>query len=97
MRKDIRQWMLRITKYAEKLLADLDTLDWHESIKLMQCNWIGRSEGANVIFPLADGRGNIEVYTTRPDTPVRRHLHGPFPGTSSRGQDHDTGPEKSGG
>ncbi len=68
VRKDIRQWMLRITRYAEKLLADLDLLDWHESIKLMQRNWIGRSEGANVVFPLAEGSGSIEVYTTRPDT-----------------------------
>ncbi len=68
VRKDIRQWMLRITRYAEKLLADLDLLDWPESIKLMQRNWIGRSEGANVHFPLAEGEGTIEVYTTRPDT-----------------------------
>ncbi|MFQ3621317.1 MAG: leucine--tRNA ligase, partial [Spirochaetales bacterium] len=68
VRKDIRQWMLRITKYAEALLKDLDLLDWPESIKLMQRNWIGRSEGANVHFPLAGGEGTIEVYTTRPDT-----------------------------
>jgi leucyl-tRNA synthetase len=68
VRKDIRQWMLRITKYAEELLADLDGLEWHESIKLMQRNWIGRSEGANVVFPLEGGKEGIEVYTTRPDT-----------------------------
>ncbi len=68
VRKDIRQWMLRITRYAEKLLADLDGLQWHESIKLMQRNWIGRSEGANVVFPLESGDDIIEVYTTRPDT-----------------------------
>ncbi|MCX7788485.1 MAG: leucine--tRNA ligase [Spirochaetes bacterium] len=68
VRKDIRQWMLRITKYAERLLKDLDLLDWPESIKLMQRNWIGRSEGANVHFPLENGQGTIEVYTTRPDT-----------------------------
>ena len=68
VRGDIRQWMLRITKYAEQLLADLDGLDWHESIKLMQRNWIGRSEGANVVFPLEKEAGFIEVYTTRPDT-----------------------------
>jgi leucyl-tRNA synthetase len=67
-RRNIRQWMLRITRYAEQLLADLDMLAWHESIKLMQRNWIGRSEGANVRFPLEGGGGVIEVYTTRPDT-----------------------------
>lgn len=67
-RKNIRQWVLKITAYADRLLADLDKLDWSESLKLMQRNWIGRSEGANVIFPLADGKGEIEVYTTRPDT-----------------------------
>ena len=67
-RRNIRQWMLRITRYAEKLLEDLDGLQWPESIKLMQRNWIGRSEGANVVFPLESGAGNIEVYTTRPDT-----------------------------
>ncbi|MDR1933362.1 MAG: leucine--tRNA ligase [Spirochaetales bacterium] len=66
-RRNIRQWMLRITKYAEQLLADLDLLSWHESIKQMQRNWIGRSEGANVTFTLESG-GGIEVYTTRPDT-----------------------------
>ena len=67
-RKNVRQWVLKITAYADRLLADLDKLDWSESLKLMQRNWIGRSEGANVIFPLADGKGEIEVYTTRPDT-----------------------------
>lgn len=67
-RRNIRQWVLKITAYADRLLADLDKLDWSESLKLMQRNWIGRSEGANVIFPLADGKGEIEVYTTRPDT-----------------------------
>ncbi len=67
-RKDIRQWMLKITEYADKLLTGLDDLDWPEAIKIMQRNWIGRSEGANVIFPLASGDDEIEVYTTRPDT-----------------------------
>ena len=67
-RRNLRQWILRITAYAERLLADLDSLDWSESLKLMQRNWIGRSEGANVRFALETGEGEIEVYTTRPDT-----------------------------
>jgi len=67
-RRPLRQWMLRITQYADRLLEDLEDLDWPESIKAMQRNWIGRSEGANVIFPLAQGSGQIEVFTTRPDT-----------------------------
>ncbi len=67
-RRNLRQWILKITAYAERLLADLDKLDWSDSLKLMQRNWIGRSEGANVRFPLEEGNGEIEVYTTRPDT-----------------------------
>ena len=67
-RKPLRQWMLRITQYADELLDGLNNLDWPESIKSMQRNWIGRSEGANVIFPLVKGGGEIEVFTTRPDT-----------------------------
>jgi leucyl-tRNA synthetase len=66
-RKPLRQWVLKITEYADRLLDDLDTLDWSESIKTMQRNWIGRSEGANVHFALDSGK-TIEVYTTRPDT-----------------------------
>jgi leucyl-tRNA synthetase len=67
-RKRIRQWILKITAYAERLLADLDGLDWPEPVKLMQRNWIGRSEGANVVFKI-DGRPeSLEIYTTRPDT-----------------------------
>jgi leucyl-tRNA synthetase len=67
-RRDLRQWLLKITVYAERLLQDLDKLDWSESLKLMQHNWIGKSVGANVHFPLVDGEGTIEVFTTRPDT-----------------------------
>jgi len=67
-RRDLRQWILRITVYAEALLQDLEKLDWPESLKLMQRNWIGRSEGANTVFKLAGSEGEIEVYTTRPDT-----------------------------
>ncbi|MBL7005740.1 MAG: leucine--tRNA ligase [Spirochaetia bacterium] len=67
-RKSIRQWILGITKYADRLLEDLDTLDWTESIKAQQRNWIGRSEGADVIFQIENNKGEIPVYTTRPDT-----------------------------
>jgi leucyl-tRNA synthetase len=75
VRKPMRQWMLRITAYAEKLLADLDTIDWSDSLKEMQRNWIGRSEGAEVDFAIADcglriadSEKHIRVFTTRPDT-----------------------------
>ncbi|PKL27382.1 MAG: leucine--tRNA ligase [Spirochaetae bacterium HGW-Spirochaetae-2] len=67
-RKNIRQWILRITAYADRLLNDLDSLDWSDSIKSMQSNWIGRSEGASVRFQLADSDEVLEVYTTRSDT-----------------------------
>ncbi len=71
--KVIRQWILKITAYADRLLSDLDELDWPESVKLMQRNWIGRSTGADVEFTVADSKGNpsdkkLKVYTTRPDT-----------------------------
>ena len=66
-RRPLRQWKMRITAYADRLLRDLDVLDWPEPIKLMQRNWIGRSEGARVTFP-TDGGPGIEVFTTRPDT-----------------------------
>jgi leucyl-tRNA synthetase len=65
-RRPLTQWMMRITAYAERLLTDLDRLDWSESLKLMQRNWIGRSTGARISFA-ADGQV-IEVFTTRPDT-----------------------------
>jgi leucyl-tRNA synthetase len=68
IRRPMRQWMLRITAYAEKLLADLDTIDWSHSLKEMQRNWIGRSEGAEVDFQIAGSPEKIRVFTTRPDT-----------------------------
>ena len=68
IRKPMRQWMLRITSYAEKLLADLDTIDWTDSLKEMQRNWIGRSEGAEVEFRIQNSEFRITVFTTRPDT-----------------------------
>ena len=68
VRRLMRQWMLRITAYADRLLDDLEALDWPESVKTMQRNWIGRSEGAEIRFPLAAGGGELTVFTTRPDT-----------------------------
>ena len=65
-RKQLRQWMMRITAYADRLIDDLDVLDWPEKVKSMQRNWIGRSRGARVAFVAANER--IEVFTTRPDT-----------------------------
>ena len=70
-KKNLRQWMLRITKYADRLLSDLDKLDWPEKVKKMQAEWIGKSYGAEVDFPVEGRDEKITVYTTRPDT-----LHG---------------------
>ena len=67
-RRPLRQWMLRITKYAQRLIDELDTLDWPEGIKLLQKNWIGRSEGASVKFQISNFNSEVEVFTTRPDT-----------------------------
>jgi leucyl-tRNA synthetase len=68
-RRPLRQWLMRITAYAERLLTDLDPLDWSEAIKQMQRNWIGKSEGAEVDFQLAGSKDEtIRVFTTRPDT-----------------------------
>ncbi len=67
-KKNLRQWMLRITKYADRLLNDLDKLDWPEKVKKMQSDWIGKSYGAEVEFPVEGREEKITVYTTRPDT-----------------------------
>jgi leucyl-tRNA synthetase len=67
-RRPLRQWMLRITAFAERLLEGLDGLDWPEGIKLLQRNWIGRSEGALVKFQIENAPCEVEVFTTRPDT-----------------------------
>ena len=67
-RKPMRQWMLRITKYGDRLIDELENLDWPEGIKALQRNWIGRSEGANVHFELPGTGEKITVFTTRPDT-----------------------------
>jgi leucyl-tRNA synthetase len=68
IRKPLRQWVLKITAYAERLLEDLAELDWPENVKQMQRNWIGRSEGVEIDFELRCHRTNLRVYTTRPDT-----------------------------
>ena len=68
IRKKMTQWSMRITAYAERLLKGLDTIDWSESIKESQRNWIGKSVGASIDFVLAQGEHTIEVFTTRPDT-----------------------------
>ena len=70
-KKNLRQWMLKITAYADRLLNDLDKLDWPEKVKKMQSEWIGKSYGAEVDFPVEGREEKITVYTTRPDT-----LHG---------------------
>jgi leucyl-tRNA synthetase len=68
-RRNLRQWVLRITAYAERLLEDLKTVDWPESTKRMQEAWIGRSEGAEILFPLENPKqGSLKIFTTRPDT-----------------------------
>ena len=68
IRKKMTQWSMRITAYAERLLQGLDTIDWSESIKESQRNWIGKSVGASINFALAQGEHTIEIFTTRPDT-----------------------------
>ena len=68
IRKPMRQWLFRITKYADSLLAGLDDVDWPESVKNLQRNWIGRSEGSNVVFEIPTIGETISVFTTRPDT-----------------------------
>lgn len=67
IRRDLEQWYFRITHYVDELLQELDHLDWPERVKTMQRNWIGRSEGARLVFGV-DGGGELEVFTTRPDT-----------------------------
>ncbi len=68
VKKPMNQWSLRITAYAERLLNDMETIDWSESLKTMQRNWIGRSEGLQMFFDIEDMDEKLEIYTTRPDT-----------------------------
>ena len=67
-KKELEQWFFKITDYADRLLENLETIDWSEHIKLSQKNWIGKSEGASINFPVKDENSSIEVFTTRPDT-----------------------------
>ena len=67
-KRNLEQWMLAITKYADRLISDLDDLDFLDKIKTQQINWIGRSEGADVTFKIDGHDKSITVYTTRPDT-----------------------------
>ena len=68
VKKPMRQWVLKITEYAEELLAGLDDLDWPENLKEMQRNWIGKSEGAEITFKISQTEEEFTVFTTRPDT-----------------------------
>ncbi|MEQ1848991.1 MAG: leucine--tRNA ligase [Candidatus Peribacteraceae bacterium] len=68
IQKPLEQWYWKITKYAEKLLGNLDQLDWPEKTKLMQTNWIGKSEGAEIVFEIEGQKESVTVFTTRPDT-----------------------------
>ncbi len=68
IRRPLRQWVLKITAYADRLIADLEELEWPENVKQMQRNWIGRSEGVNIDFELPCHKEKLRVYTTRPDT-----------------------------
>jgi leucyl-tRNA synthetase len=67
-RRPLKQWILKITSYADRLLEDLDLLDWPDHLKKLQSNWIGKSEGAQIIFETEDPKGVLNVFTTRPDT-----------------------------
>ena len=82
LRKPLRQWMFRITEYADRLLQDLDVVDWPESTRTMQREWIGRSEGATIRFPVGD-RGSRGVHH-QAGHDLRRHVHGGRPRASSR-------------
>ncbi len=83
-KKQLSQWFLSITKYAPDLLEALDRLDrWPERVRLMQANWIGRSEGARLAFTLDDGGETVEVYTTRPGHAVRHVVPGDRAGASA--------------
>ena len=87
--------MLRITKYADRLLNDLDKLDWPEKVKKMQTEWIGKSYGAEVDFPVEGRDEKITVYTTRPDTLHGATFHGTGSGACTGSRSCNTGSERS--
>ena len=68
LRKNMKQWFFKITAYADELLSGLDKIDWPEKTKTLQRNWIGKSVGAEVDFPLENGKGKLTVFTSRADT-----------------------------
>ena len=76
VQKKMRQWCLRVSAYAQRLLDGLDTVEWTDSLKETQRNWIGRSEGTEVQFKIKDSDKEFTIFTTRADTHVRRHVHG---------------------
>ena len=80
-RKMMRQWFLRISAYAQRLLDGLDSIEWSESLKEIQRNWIGRSEGAEVLFPIKGQLPAASISSPPGPIPFRRHLHGAGPGT----------------
>ena len=90
-KKDLKQWYFRITDYAQRLLDDLGTIDWPEQIKLMQTNWIGRSEGAEVDFGLQGRRRRAHGVHHAARHAVRRHLHGAGAGAPAGGRAHRAG------
>ena len=85
---DLEQWYFRITDYAQRLLDDLATIDWPEQIKLMQTNWIGRSEGAEIDFPMPDMAERADGVHHAAGHALRRHLHGHGAGAPAGGADH---------
>ena len=92
-KKDLEQWFFKITDYAQRLLDDLDTLEhWPQKVRVMQTNWIGRSEGAEVDFPLVGlPNESVRIYTTRPDTLFGATFMVLAPGASVGAANHDAG------
>ena len=96
-KKDLEQWYIKITDYADRLLADLDGIDWPEPIKLMQRNWIGRSEGAELAFPVAGHTGQgSPLFHDASRHRLRRLVHGARARASAGRRDHDSGAAREG-
>ncbi len=95
IRKKMTQWSMRISAYAERLLQGLETIDWTESLKESQRNWIGKSVGASVTFKLKDHNETIEVFTTRPDTDFRGNVHDFSARTRIGSANHNSGTKSS--